>query len=185
MAGGKRSLWQAWTGAWTGTPVEPRATGAVMASTCGIHAGRAARALGQATFNPLLRLAWRHCRTVPARASPCLCRLPVRFQGGPPGRTRRRTRRPCPALRWSSTPDRPDAGRLAREPLDPWRRLGGPECSTFRWSTRQGRSWQLSGAGVLPNLALSGPARTCQERLRRRLRRSLTLDRTRPARPPH
>jgi hypothetical protein len=40
-----------------------------------------------------------------------------------------------------------------------------------------------SGAGVLPNLALSGAARTCQERLRRRLRRSPTLDRTRPKAP--
>ncbi len=30
---------------------------------------------------------------------------------------------------------------------------------------------------MLPNLALSGPVRTCQERLRRRLRRSPTLDR--------
>jgi hypothetical protein len=43
-----------------------------------------------------------------------------------------------------------------------------------------GRSWQLSGAGVLPNSVLSGTARTCQERLRRRLRRSPTLDRTCP-----
>ena len=45
------------------------------------------------------------------------------------------------------------------------------------------RSWQLSGAGVLPNAVLSGPARTCQERLRRRLRRSPTLDRTCPTLP--
>ena len=42
---------------------------------------------------------------------------------------------------------------------------------------RDSRIWQLSGADVLPNLVLAGPARTChQERLRRRLRRSRTLD---------
>ncbi len=45
------------------------------------------------------------------------------------------------------------------------------------------RIWQLSGAGVLPTLRLSGSAGTCQERLRRRLRRSSTLDRTCPKAP--
>jgi hypothetical protein len=47
-----------------------------------------------------------------------------------------------------------------------------------QWS----RIWQPSGAGVLPNLVLSGSARTCQERLGRRLSRSSTLDRTCPKR---
>ena len=51
------------------------------------------------------------------------------------------------------------------------------ECSSRTVS----RIWQLSGAGMLPTLVLSGTARTCQERLRRRLRRSSTLDRTCPA----
>ncbi len=111
-----------------------------------------------------------------------LCKVSVRVvrvQGGPPGRSRRQHGALAAASAGAPAAAAPSAGRLARKAQN----LGPPLTHSSRQSATLetvSRIWQLSGAGVLPTSVLSGSARTCQERLRRRLRRSSTLDRTCP-----
>ena len=92
------------------------------------------------------------------------------FQGGPDGPLAPPTRRPCLRSRQGSRSGGPNAGRAGATNERP----GPPRRAAFVGSRFYGYS------GEAPAPTLSGADRTCQERLRRRLRRSSTLDGTCP-----
>jgi hypothetical protein len=89
-------------------------------------------------------------------------------------------RRAARAANTARTPPLPLALPLRRRQ----RRSAGAKMANLRAAIDVQQSPVISRGEVvsmLPLPVLSGPGRTCQERLRRRLRRSSTLDRTCPA----